>query len=242
MESLEQIKQLIGEAQNICIIPEENLNPEAVISALGLFYTLKNLNKNVNLIIENLPENLQFLTPSLDFISYPKNFVISVPNQKANISQIYYEKDNDSLKIHLTIENGFLKQEDVSFYFAETKPDLTITLGIKDYQSELTGKLNSFGFLLDSPIINIDNSQNNKNFGKINLIENISLTEIIFDLIKNIEDSNSLQKESAECLLAGLIIYTENFKTNITADIFEIAGQLVKSGADFKKITSNICN
>lgn len=242
MEHIEQIKQLIGEAKNICVIPEEDSNPEAVTSALSLFYTLKNLGKNVNLIIENLPENLNFLTPSLDFISYPRNFVISVPNEKADISQIYYEKNDDALKIHLTIENGFLKQDDISFYFSETKPDLIITLGIKDYQSQLTGKLNSFGFLLDSPIINIDNSQSNKNFGKINLIKDASLAEMIFELIKNITDTDSLQKESAECLLAGLVIYTENFKNNITAEIFGMASQLIKTGVDFKKIISNICN
>ncbi len=186
MELQEQIKNLIGEAQNICIIPEENPNHEAIISAVALFYTLRNLGKNVNLIIENFPKNLKSLTPSLDFVSYPKNFVISVPNQKADISQVYYEKDNDALKIHLTVENGILKQDDISFYFAETKPNLVITLGIKDYQTQLTSRLDSFGFLLDSPVLNIDNKTENKNFGKINIIEEKPLLELVMNLINNL--------------------------------------------------------
>ncbi|MEI7424838.1 MAG: hypothetical protein WCK10_01820, partial [Candidatus Staskawiczbacteria bacterium] len=104
----------------------------------------------------------------------------------------------------------------------------------KDYAKELSEKLNSFGFLLDSPILDIDNSQDNKKFGKINIIEEGSISEIILNLTENIK------KESAVCLLTGLVIYTENFKNKITANIFEKASTLMKTGADLKIITDNI--
>ena len=96
----QEIKQTITDSKNIYLIPSKE--PEAITATLALFYTLKELGKNVNLIIENPPENLKFLSPSLDFISYPKNFVISIPNKVALISQIFYEKNDDALKIHLT--------------------------------------------------------------------------------------------------------------------------------------------
>ena len=247
----EETKQIIADSKNIYIIPQEEL--EGLVCALALFYTLKELNKNVNLIIGELPENLKFLAPSLDFVSYPKNFVISVPNRIADISQIYYERNDNNLKIHLTLEKGIIKKDDVSFYFSEAKPDLIITLGIKDYQSQLKDRLNPFGFLLDSPILNIDTQNSdptngqglpgqtdNKNFGKINLLDNRSLAEIVLDLIKNI-NNGPIKKEPANCLLAGLVIYTENFKNSeITADIFESAGNLMRQGASLKEITDNI--
>ncbi|OGZ78970.1 MAG: hypothetical protein A2358_04480 [Candidatus Staskawiczbacteria bacterium RIFOXYB1_FULL_37_44] len=186
---LQEAKQIITEAKNIYLIPEET--PEAITSVLALFYTLKEMGKNVNLLLENLPENLKFLSPSLDFISYPKNFVISVPNNIANVSQIFYEKNDEALKIHLTVENGNIKKDNIAFYFAETKPDLIITLGIKDYTEQLKGRLNTFGFLLDSPILDIDSTptgsvQENKKFGKINLLEDNPLFEIIMRLINNL--------------------------------------------------------
>jgi len=192
MENTTESKQLINDAKNIYLIPAEE--PGAIVATLALFYTLKQQGKNVNLMLETLPEDLKFLAPSLDFVSYPKNFVISVPNKIANISQIFYEKNDDALKIHLTIENGNIKKEDIAFYFSEAKPDLVITLGIKDYSKELSGRLNSFGFLLDSPVMNIDNSadtstgsvQVNKKFGKINLIEEKSLLEIVMQLINSL--------------------------------------------------------
>jgi nanoRNase/pAp phosphatase (c-di-AMP/oligoRNAs hydrolase) len=235
METQES-KNIINESKNIYLITSES--PEAVTSTLALFYTLKQQGKNVNLVIDSLPENLKFLSPSLDFISYPKNFVISVPNNIAQVSQVYYEKNPDALKIHLTLESGNIKKENISFYFSEAKPDLIITVGIKDYSKELSDKLNSFGFLLDSPILNIDkgsaDSQENKKFGKINLIGESSVPEIIISLAENIN------KESATCLLAGLVIYTDNFKTKLTAEIFQTVADLMKKGTDLKQIINNI--
>ena len=231
-----EAKQLIADSKNIYLMTSQE--PEAITSTLALFYTLKDLGKNVNLVMDTLPENLKFLAPSLDFISYPKNFVISIPNSVAQISQISYEKSSDALKVHLTLEGGNIKKDNIAFYFAESKPDLIITIGIKDYRKELSEKLNSFGFLLESPIVDIDTSagsvQVNQKFGKINLIGDSSLSEIISGITEN------LKKEPAECLLAGLVIYTGNFKNKITANIFEMASTFMKKGADLKTITDNI--
>ena len=238
---LQESKNIITDAKNIYLIP--SLGPEAIASTMTLFYTLKELGKNVNLIIESLPENLKFLTPSANFISYPKNFVISIPNKQAQVSQVFYEKTEDNLKIHLTIENGIIKKDDMSFYFSDAKPDLIITLGIKDYQEQLKNKLDSFGFLLDSPILNIDTLinpvQENKKFGKINLLGDFSLTETVLNLVKE-AGVNPMKKEVANCLLSGIMLFTENFKKNLTAEIFETAGYLMKQGADLKQITNSI--
>ncbi len=261
MENLEQAclpdgqaKQLISDSKNIYIIPNGNTEPDSVATALALFYTLKELDKNVNIIMdEELPENLKFLIPSLDFISYPKNFVISIPSKAANVSQIYYDKDEQGLKIHLTLSNGVIKKDDVSFYFSDTKPDLIITLGIKDFKDQMSKKMDSFGFLLDSPILNIDNPsassgqatsaslvQENKNFGKINLIKDSSLAEIALDLIKN-PHIELIKKEAATCFLAGITAFTENFgNSKVTPETFKTASLLMKRGADLKQIKDNL--
>lgn len=178
-----EAKQLITDVKNIYLIPSRE--PEAITATMALFYTLKELGKNVNLVIENLPESLKFLTPSLDFISYPKNFVISVPNKIAKVSQIYYEKNDETLKIHLTVENGSIKKDNISFYYSEAKPDLVITVGVNDYQAMLQD-MDSFGFLLDCNILNIDNKTDNKKFGKMNLVEEKPLLEIIMRLINKL--------------------------------------------------------
>src|SRR5579863_3886819 len=140
----EEIKNLITSAKNICVIPSQTNEPESLTSALALFYTLREMGKNVNLIMPSLPENLGFLTPSIDYISQPKNLVISVPRNVAEVSQVYYENSEEALKIHLTIEKGAIKKENISMYFSDAKPDAIITLGIKDFIKELESKLDSF--------------------------------------------------------------------------------------------------
>jgi len=184
---MQEVKQFINNVKNIYLIPSQE--PEAITATMVLFYTLKELGKNVNLLLEKIPNEINFLAPSIDFISYPKNFVISIPNNITKVSQIYYEKSDEALKIHLTVENGTVKKEDISFYYSEVKPDLIITLGITDYQTQIKN-MDAFGFLLDSPILNIDNKTDNKKFGKINLIEDKPLLETVTHLINNLNKSN----------------------------------------------------
>ncbi|MDO8530363.1 MAG: hypothetical protein Q7S10_03105 [bacterium] len=236
----EEGKKLILEAKNICIIPSQTNEPESLSAALALFYTLKELNKNVNLIIEAFPKKLDFLVPTVDFISEPKNFVISIPRSAADISQVYYEKNEDNLKIHLTTQKGRLKKEDVSFYFEDAKPDLVIALGIQDLQKELSTKLDSFGFLLTAPIMNVDNHDANTKFGKINMIETASLTEITLGIINSL-GQNLLKENSATALLTGLIIHYENFKHSRTrAEAFAAASELIKKGANHPLIVEHV--
>ena len=239
MEKVNEVKNIIQEAKNICIIPNNN-EPESISSALALFYTLRELNKNVNLITDELPRRLSFLTPSIDFINTPKNFVISIPRSSADVSQIYYEKNEDNLKIHLTIDKGQIKKENLSFYFEDAKPDLIITLGIRDFQKQLSEKLNPFGFLLGSSILNIDNDyQSNKKFGTVNIIEPESIAELTLEIINIAE--GKINENAATSLLTGLIIYYENFKSHKTsADVFDTAAELIKKGARNREIVDNL--
>jgi len=100
-----------------------------------------------------LPENLKFWLHLWTLSPTRKNFVVSYQTAVAQISQIYYEKNSDALKIHLTLESGNIKKDNIAFYFAEANQTLLCTVGIKDYQKRIVRKLNSFGFLLDSPIL-----------------------------------------------------------------------------------------
>ena len=245
----EDIKKLITEAKNICVIPSQgtslhpasqNSEPESLTAALALFYTLKEMGKNVNLIAEEFPGTLQFLVPPLDYISSPKNFVISIPKNVAEISQIYYEKHEENVKIHVTMDKGRIKKEDIAFYYENAKPDVIITVGIQDFQKTLEGKLDSFGFLLGSPVINIDNRAENLKFGQVNMVEDNSLPQITMGVIKII-GAGAVGAPAANCLLAGLILHYENFQNPATApEVFELCAALMKQGADRKNILGHI--
>lgn len=232
----DSVKQLIDQAKNVCLIPAEN-EPESLSAALALFYTLKEAGKNVNVMTEHIPEKLNFLVPSLDFISSPKNFVFSVPRSIADVSQVYYEKNGEALKIHLTIDKGFLKKEDISFYYSDARPDLLITLGIHNFEQELSGRLNAFGFILDTPIVNVDNQETNTRFGRINIVEPTSLAEMVADILKTQGNFNA---DTANCLLAGLILHYENFKKASNPKVFETVSFLMEKGGDYRKVSDEL--
>ena len=239
MENIIEAGKLISRAKTICIIPDENGGDVNSACALALFYTLRELNKNVNLITEKFPDRLGFLIPSLDFISLPKNFVISIPQNTADITQIYYEKSEDGLKIHLTLGKGNIKKNDLSFYYSESKPDLIITLGINDFKKHLLENLNSYGFLLDSPILNIDKSSENTLYGAINLADGALMSEKVKKII-DVLGENLIDANISGSLLSALILETDNFRGESQYETFEAASYLIKKGASHQQIVKNI--
>ncbi|MGH7239704.1 MAG: hypothetical protein ACREHG_06515, partial [Candidatus Saccharimonadales bacterium] len=210
MMATEQTKQLLGKAANVAIVCNQD-EPAAVSAALALFYTLREAGKNVNLMIDRVPETISFLIPSAEFLQTPRNFVLSIPRTAAEVSQIYYEKSEERLNIHLTLAHGRMKKEQIDFYAQEPKPDAIIALGIKNFKREMEQRLNEFGFLLTAPIINIDTATGNEKYGTENLVEPSSLAEISLDLLKDINEPK-ITKAAAECLMAALIIAYDNFQ------------------------------
>ena len=61
MEALIQAKNIIQKSQNILVLPSQENLGDSLGSALALFFTLKKLDKNVNLAVEEVPEKFHFL-------------------------------------------------------------------------------------------------------------------------------------------------------------------------------------
>lgn len=225
MDSIAQIKNYIDSAKNICILPASS-KEENIAYSLALFYTLKELNKNVNLAISppsagwrsGLPEKIKFLVPSLDYISSPKDLIISIPGNQTEISQVKYEKEENALKIRLTSDKGNIKKNDIVFSFAEPQADLLINIGANNVESQTNG----------APIINIIGNAK-------------SLPETILELINAISDKK-IKNETATALLAGLTLYSDNFKDpdKTTPPILQAAALLIEKNADRKIILNNL--
>ncbi len=70
-----------------------------------------------------------------------------------------------------------------------------------------------------------------------------STSELVFEFISQIENSNTVSKEVAECLMAGIITDTGLFHHNSSNPrTFEIIASLIHSGADKDKIIDQIYN
>ncbi len=241
MHSLSSAKEIIQKSEIIFIVPNQKIQADILGAGLALFSVFKKMGKKANLFLKDVPEELQFLYPSCissDANSFFKDFIISINNPQAEISRIYYEKNENNLKFYLTLKKGSLEKQDVSFSTKKTKPDLLIALGIKNKQDLEKTFGQDFNIFYESPVLNIDNQIVNESFGEINLVEitNISLSEIVTLLIKSL-GQGLFDKDIATYLLTGIIWASQNFRNQKTKPkTLETAAYLIEQGAEHQKI------
>ena len=195
MENYEQAKKFIQESKSIHILPAQNLRADSFSASVALFYALKKLDKKVDLILDNIPSELRFLSQSFQRNSSLQDFTISIKEKETKVSQVSYEKIENELKIYLKTSDGrMIRKEDVYFEndnFVQDKlfsdSDLLITLGVKSFTEIEDNFQNNF-----SNILNIDNQIENTEFGGINLKErpDIMLSDIIVKLLRTIRQDD----------------------------------------------------
>jgi len=234
MINFEKAKELILEAKQINILPAVQLKNDAFLSALGLFYSLKELGKNANILLKTPAQNYTKLLNEKYLHSMGTDFLISIKTNNHSASELFYEKTSQSLNIFLKLNNPTLTTNDFDLTDLR-QSDLLITIG--------TESAHTVGdFLKQRPknIINIDNSPNNDLFGDVNLTlpENVSLAEIIFKLICQISPTEDVEMWTATSLLAAITEQTLSWQNHLTKEVLETAQYLLQSQADIEKVIS----
>lgn len=243
--------ELIKRAQNIVLVPPKNVSGDIIGSAFALFSTLSKLGKNANILLDEIPQKF-------DFLSCSQNSTIVVNSRGKEIEEVRYEKNENDLKIHLSLKNGQVLEEDIKTLCFDIKaalltdpsqiplsPDLVITIGVKS-REETKYFEEKPGLLYDSPILNIDTQIENEGFGEANLVEtsSLSLCEILFELFSALTDDlgwEIIDKETATFLLTGLIAGSQNFQSPRTRPkTLKTAASLIEKGADHQKIVQNL--
>jgi nanoRNase/pAp phosphatase (c-di-AMP/oligoRNAs hydrolase) len=236
MEDVKKIKKIIEKAENVTILPSPDFRKDILPASLALFYSLKELGKNVNLLAKECPVKFKFLAKK-EKVRFPEaDFLISVKEAGTKITQLFYEKTENGLALYLKTNGGELKKENITLQPLGLG-ELVITLGVESLK-----KIEKF--LKEKPkfLINIDNQLENENYGDINIIEvsSPSLSEIVFDVICQIEEK-LLDKEVSNCLLCGIIEGTSNFQDpKLSSQTFQKASILIEKGASFGEIVSKL--
>jgi nanoRNase/pAp phosphatase (c-di-AMP/oligoRNAs hydrolase) len=169
-------------------------------------------------------------------------FVVSVDLKNAKVSQIKYIIENNKLNFIISPRDGFFTENDLSSNMGGFKYDLIITVDSCDLES--LGKIydSNIDFFYKTPIINIDQSPENEEFGQLNIIDlkAVAVTEIIFNLLFNY-NKKLIDEDIATCLLAGIIFRTKSFKTsNVTPRVLATTSKLIELGARREEIVANL--
>jgi hypothetical protein len=234
---LKRVKELITNSTSIYIAPSPALEKDSFPASLALFYSLRDLEKNVNLLVDKIPERFSFLANKKEFQLGEVNFLISIREKRARITQISYQKTDHKTNLYLKTSGGLLKKEDVSLKPLSPKGAL-ITLGVSQL-AEIEPRLERKNI---EAVINIDNKTENSGYGDINLIspQETTFSEMVLDLLKIVSPHGFGEKVS-NALLAGLIqeiSLAKNKKLN--PQIFKKISFLMEKGANYQKIASNL--
>ena len=243
----EQIKAKIDKAKQILICFPPDGNGDALAACLAMAKYLRSIGKETDLASSPHPtQNQKLKRLSIlsgygdikDSLDNLRSFIVSLDIKNAQIKQIRYTLEDSYLNFIISPTKGWFSPEDVKSRASGFKYDLIITIGANELEALGQIYYQNLEFFYKSNIINIDNSPANEEFGQINLIDlnAISLAEIIFYLIKG-DNDDTLDEDTATCLLAGIISATHNFKhAKLTPQALFSASSLISMGARREEI------
>ncbi len=254
MKISQQFFNLIEKSSNILITFPIDWNGDAISGSLALALYLKKMGKNVEIGAEKMKNGLNFKTPIDSFKFLPSfseiktslenlmKFVVSVDLKNAKVSQIKYTIEEDKLNFIISPQDGFFTNEDIKSSMSGFKYDLIIAINCHDLES--LGKIydSNVDFFYKTPIINIDHSPENEEFGQLNIIDlnAVAVTEIIFDILLDYK-YKEISEDIATCLLTGIIFKTKSFKTpNLTPKALSSTSKLIELGAKREEIVTNL--
>lgn len=252
LSSKEQFFNQIEKSKNILVVFSNDWNGDAVASALALLLLLGKMDKHIE--VSASPDwkkdqagnnSIWSFLPSFKKISNKiqnlRKFIVSLNIENAEVDQIKYLVENNSLNFIISPKSGWFSSEDISTTESGFKYDLIITVNSQDLESLGEIYYQNIEFFYQTTIVNIDNQPENEDFGQINISElnQVSTSEIVFELFK--EKENLIDEDIATCLLAGIIFKTKNFNTlNLTPQTLLNTSKLIGLGARREEIINRL--
>jgi len=235
IQSIKNAKNILVVFKNIRLGSGYPAGGDAVASALALYEILQKNNKNIDIISPDfaLPESFAFL-PNVQKIKgtleAAPQALLSINIKQSGVKDFSYRVDGDFLNIYLTPKQGVIDLKNIETRHSALPYDLIITVDTPELKS-LGDVYAKNKFVFDNvPIVNIDHSPQNENFGDVNFVDikSSSTAEIIWQLL---EDSKNIDANIIDCVLSGIIAKTKNFRRqNINPKTLEIASHLIVLG------------
>lgn len=260
IEELKKLKRIIEKNQNFALLFSENRKDDAAPAAVAFFYILKQMGKNTK-IITPLPDKFNFLLT--EKIKRSADFLITIKEQTAKITDVFYEKNHLGVNLFLKTSQGVISPEDIELKnLTQVQPPVYLVFGISHF-SELLSYFKS----PPKTIINIDTSGSspvsgrlpnssgrvNENYGHLNLIaeETPTLSELTLDII-SFFDETLFSKEVSTALLSGLMAVASRQPSGplaaqtrletplLTGQTLQKLGFLIEQGAKIQEIAENL--
>lgn len=244
----QQAYELIEKSKKILLVAKEHPDEDLIAAMIALALVLEKINKEIDMVCTGFfPTSLSFLPHYKRIkneVKASKNFVISLDTSKVKVAQFSYDFDEDGnrLNIFITPEGGEFNSEHLSTKTTGFGYDLIIILGSPDLESLGPLYEKSAGLFYETPIINIDHSSSNEQFGEVNLIDPkaTSVSEVLYSIIESF-GADLIDENVSTALLAGIVASTRSFQAdNTSPQAFSVAASLISFGADQQKVVKSM--
>ena len=171
-----------------------------------------------------------------------KTMAIEVSPKHATIGSISYDRADGGVVIYIIPASGTLVESDAKIEFKEPTHDLIIICDTPDLSAVGPLYHEQADFFYRTPIINIDHSPANDQYGQINHVDitSVSTSEVIYQLFEAFGEEH-LDADIATALLAGMIAKTQSFKSaTVTPRSLVIASELIQRGARRDQIIQHL--
>ena len=236
---LQNLKSTIEKSEKIVVLVGKNPTVDQMAAALSLSLILRSLQKSPQVITGSEPTVAVGSLVGIDQVqtqpaSNEGDLIVSFPYKDGEIENVSYTMDDNFLNIVVKAgEIGLsFDEQSVKFTRGTGVIQLLVTIGVS-YNDDMYASI-AADSLTDATIVNIDNNDSNERYGDINLVSGrfSSLSEQIADLILTLGYEESIDQDTAQNLLSGIIDGTNNFQNDNTSFLaFEMAAELMKKGA-----------
>jgi len=248
-EDLQQIQNLVTSAHKMLVLTHKNPSIDTMASALALYLALSKLGKDVTVAMESEPlvevANLVGIDHVKTSLGGKYLLLTYKPYNLGDFEKVSYLEDqgtagnlSESFKLTITPRDGFAPDpKNFSFSSTGTAADLIFTVELLDPTE--AGKLYDPALFGGTPVINIDNHDPNKDYGRFNLVEPdaASISEIVTFFLRAV--NAQIDADIAGNLYSGIVSATSNFQSpKVAAATFEAAAICLRAGVKQKPAQS----
>lgn len=231
-----EIQKLLGPAQNILICLPKSVTLDQTAAGLALFLSWQKAGKKTSIVCpEPMMVGFSHLI-GLDKVTEKMgggNLVLTIKAPIADIEKVSTSDDGQYLNLIVTPKTGTppITKEQIIFAQSGGAADLILTLGARKLEGLGKIYLENQAPFREKPVINIDNTLQNANFGRLNLVDPqaSSCSEMVVAIISSL--SLPCDEDIASNLIQGIEEATGHFQNpNVSADTFEAMAFCLRQG------------
>lgn len=226
--SIQQINLILSTSREIVVMTRPNPDLDIIGAAVSLSTSLKKIGRRCNVVCPTplAEETSQIKGIDQVLSSLPKKQLTVVVNySEGSFSEGRIQKNDKALVLELvpTENQKPIVPINIESDNYDSKPDSVILLGVSSL-SDIEESIKGTDLLSKIPVVNIDNSESNTNFGRVNLVDKkaTSISEMVTLMIYDLRVG--LDGDTAGNLYQGMASKTGNFtEKNFSANLLEAA-------------------